>query len=588
MDILPEIPTNSIVKKTITGIGATYGEIKANRPSIIIEPNVPVIVGKCKDPKHKDDNLFGVYEGVYTKDVVCYLEKTLSTGKQIKLLTTPESYRKIKEAFSELDMKASICFHLFDECEKTVQDVAYRGDIVLPIDDFFACENKAFVSATPILLTDPHFEEQGFQIIEVVPQYDYKKPIDVITTNNILETIRINLREYTDWENVCICFFLNSTDTIDAIIRQISIADNSAVFCSPKSVKKLKDRNFKHAYSLFDKDKVKTFNFFTSRFYSALDIELDVKPDIIMISDIYYAEHSMIDPHTEAIQIIGRFRNGVSQIKHITNFSKDFLVRSDKDIQEFLAYHEHGFTYLKGLADTCTDPPVKETLDNILEFAFYRQFLTTKGTKNYFAIDNYMDEAKVKSYYHSSRNIVDAYTNSDLIPTHKYFYDPLGDYERLKRERCMNLKELHKEVVEQMEMLDGENGHYPNETLRKYRDLLHSEDPFIVEAYEALGKDKLEELDYSRPKIKEAILLKEQKEGSIGFEVRKAIYNSFDVGKWYSVTEIADEIKRIYTTFKVRTLKAITGQTIKLYFETEEKRKGKEKKRGFVLRGRKF
>lgn len=48
-DILPnkEIPTNTILNKTLTGCGATYGEIvHAARNSIIIEPNVPVILGK--------------------------------------------------------------------------------------------------------------------------------------------------------------------------------------------------------------------------------------------------------------------------------------------------------------------------------------------------------------------------------------------------------------------------------------------------------------------------------------------------------------------------------------------------------------
>ena len=69
-EVLPEIPTNTILYKTLTGLGATYGELKADRNSIIIEPNVPVIIGKCKDPKHKADNLFGVYERVYTEDVI--------------------------------------------------------------------------------------------------------------------------------------------------------------------------------------------------------------------------------------------------------------------------------------------------------------------------------------------------------------------------------------------------------------------------------------------------------------------------------------------------------------------------------------
>ncbi len=36
------IPTNVILDKTLTGVGATYCEIHAKRNSIIIEPNVPV------------------------------------------------------------------------------------------------------------------------------------------------------------------------------------------------------------------------------------------------------------------------------------------------------------------------------------------------------------------------------------------------------------------------------------------------------------------------------------------------------------------------------------------------------------------
>ena len=69
-EILPEIPTNTILYKRLTGLGATYGELKAKRNSIIIEPNKPVISGKCADPKHSDDNLFGVFESVYTENII--------------------------------------------------------------------------------------------------------------------------------------------------------------------------------------------------------------------------------------------------------------------------------------------------------------------------------------------------------------------------------------------------------------------------------------------------------------------------------------------------------------------------------------
>ena len=63
-DVLPQIEANTILCKTLTGLGATYSEIKSKRHSIISVPNVPPIVGKCKAPKHKNDNLFGVKQGV--------------------------------------------------------------------------------------------------------------------------------------------------------------------------------------------------------------------------------------------------------------------------------------------------------------------------------------------------------------------------------------------------------------------------------------------------------------------------------------------------------------------------------------------
>ena len=72
-EVLPQIPTNTILYKKLTGLGATYGELKADRNSIILEPNVPVIKGKCKDPKHSNDNLFGVYENVTVERIVKYL-----------------------------------------------------------------------------------------------------------------------------------------------------------------------------------------------------------------------------------------------------------------------------------------------------------------------------------------------------------------------------------------------------------------------------------------------------------------------------------------------------------------------------------
>lgn len=50
----------------------------------------------------------------------------------------------------DIDMYTE-CFILFDECEKLVQDVHYRDSIREPMNDFFRFQNKALISATPIV-----------------------------------------------------------------------------------------------------------------------------------------------------------------------------------------------------------------------------------------------------------------------------------------------------------------------------------------------------------------------------------------------------------------------------------------------------
>ena len=59
------------------------------------------------------------------------------------------------------------------------------------------------------------------------------------------------------------------------LIEKLGITEQSTVFCATKSVDKLKRKGFKCAYENWDKAHMKQYNFFTSRFYTALDIELE-------------------------------------------------------------------------------------------------------------------------------------------------------------------------------------------------------------------------------------------------------------------------------------------------------------------------
>lgn len=572
-EVLPMIPTNTILYKTLTGLGATYGELKADRNSIIIEPNVPVIVGKCNDPKHKEDNLFGVYEGVYTEDVIKYLEK--SADKRTKILTTPESFQKVKDAFELMDMDIyGTCFLLFDECHKIVKDADYRSDITLPFDDFFLFNEKALVSATPISFSDPRFEMQKFQIIRIEPAFEYKLPVSLIHTNNVLEQLKRTLDKLDATD---ICFFVNSTDMIYSFIKQLDIENESTVFCAKKSVEKLKNKKFKHAFEQWSKSRMKKYNFFTSRFYNALDIELKIKPTVIMISDVYFSEYSMIDPHTDAIQAIGRFRNGVNRVCHIFNTNPNLPVRTEEEIGIYLQVSKEVYDKIKTFYDCATSEEARNAYHGILKVLPFNQMLNKDGKENFFAIDNYVDEALLKSSYNAQEKLIASYRSNrlfDLDVESAYF--PFGDFERLKKEsKYASLKDKRKEVVRQLELLKGDD---ETEMIRNYKEDLRKADSFIYEAYEEIGKEMIESLDYSVKRIKEAMILKQHREKTEGTEFIQLIKNSFKVGQKYTKKYIKEELTRIYALTGVTPQKTITGQSIKEFFYVKEINTGGSRK----------
>lgn len=572
-EVLPMIPTNTILYKTLTGLGATYGELKANRNSIIIEPNVPVIVGKCNDPKHKEDNLFGVYEGVYTEDVIKYLEK--SADKRTKILTTPESFQKVKDAFELMDMDIyGTCFLLFDECHKIVKDADYRSDITLPFDDFFLFNEKALVSATPISFSDPRFEMQKFQIIRIEPAFEYKLPVSLIHTNNVLEQLKRTLDKLDATD---ICLFVNSTDMIYSFIKQLDIENESTVFCAKKSVEKLKNKKFKHAFEQWSKSRMKKYNFFTSRFYNALDIELKIKPTVIMISDVYFSEYSMIDPHTDAIQAIGRFRNGVNRVCYIFNTNPNLPVRTEEEIGIYLQVSKEVYDKIKTFYDCATSEEARKAYREALEVLPFNQMLNKDGKENFFAIDNYVDEALLKSSYNAQEKLIASYRSNrlfDLDVESAYF--PFGDFERLKKEsKYASLKDKRKEIVRQLELLKGDD---ETEMIRNYKEDLRKADSFIYGAYEEIGKEMIESLDYSVKRIKEAMILKQHREKTEGTEFIQLIKNSFKVGQKYTKKYIKEELTRIYALTGVTPQKTITGQSIKEFFHVKEINTGGSRK----------
>ena len=91
-------------------------------------------------------------------------------------MVTPESFYKVRQAFSEIDFDMyENCFLMLDECHKFIKERDFRKEIVLPFYSFFKFKNKALVSATPLDPSDPRFIEQNFRGSGVIPWQGYRR-----------------------------------------------------------------------------------------------------------------------------------------------------------------------------------------------------------------------------------------------------------------------------------------------------------------------------------------------------------------------------------------------------------------------------
>ena len=359
------IPSNIILDKTICGIGATYLEIeKAQRHSIIIEPNVPVIIGKEKDHPQQ---IIGVYGEMNVKEIRARIEEKIET-EYLKILTTPESFKKVINALKSFRIPyRDNFFLLFDECDRIITDIDFRERIALPMEEFFQFTNKAMVSATPIIIDDQRFKEHDFRVIKIKPDYYYAKPLELKPTNNVSLLLKRTLAKLETETKFCI--FYNYVKGITDLIEYLELLpEEVSIYCSESARKDFKNEEIKS--NVFDNLKYNEdntvnlttkYNFFTSRYYSAVDIKLNENPTVIMLSDVYKVfpkeavnkdrkkkrktkadefiptetPFTLIEPETEAIQIAGRFRNGISRLIHITNTNSEMEWKSKENLEKF-------------------------------------------------------------------------------------------------------------------------------------------------------------------------------------------------------------------------------------------------------------
>ena len=562
-NVLSEIPTDCILSKRVPGCGATTLELKTNRNSIIIVPNVPVIQSKeKKEPYPK-----GVYEDVTVSEVVTYLKENI----RYKIMTTPESFGKIKVACEKCNINIySEFFLLMDECHQLVKDVDYRNFIVLPMADFFKFKNKAMVSATPLGFSDPRLKK--FETLEVRADYDYQQEITVINAYNTTKAIGEYLESH---QNGTVCFFVNSITQIYSIMRHFKLLEDSTVYCAPKSVTKLKEGyDFTNAYKEWSAETMKRYNFFTDRFFSAFDLELTYKPDLVMITDPYLSPYTMLDVDTDCIQICGRFRYGISSATHIYRVNPEICVKSKEQVEQYIHDLEIGYNTLRRYYKNADSREDRMAFGQVIDIHPFRKYLYSDLTKNWFRIDCKVNEVLVEGKYKSELTVTDWYNDCHYFtPTFEVCNSNENDERMEIIMSAHTIRDKRKKIVEILSQFEQPLSENAFDFINKIRKI----DPFIVEAFELLGRKGIEEQNYNQQKINEKIIMKQRR----GNRAIRLIMNSFKAGNSYTNDYIKDELTRIFDMLQIHPERTVKGSMIKDYFQVEAWSNGKS--RGYRL-----
>ena len=589
---IPQIQPKTIINKVIPGFGATYTEIKDSRNSIIVLPNVATIHSK-HDSKESEGNTFPVYEGVSTKHIIDYLKG--ETPKK-KLLTTPESLHKIIRAFEQLKINGfKEYFILMDESHKLIQDVDYRPSITLAMDYFFLFDNNAMISSTPIKPSDPRFS--SFKHIKLQPLYKYDKPIDLLYHNNVVYALKNCFERHPA---VAQCVFFNSINGIVDLIKKLGIGDDSTIFCSKESAGYLQtlqysEGKFFDAAFKFEADQMKKYNFFTSSLYNGLDIILDEPPQVILIS-LPTEPKTYLDPFTDVIQILGRFRKhddnkgGIyaEAIHLLPNWATGVFKLKDQ-VNEWVVANQSAYNTILSLMYSSIDELTKSIYRGALKRLPFHSLLANEYhlhrnnpakpnypdvenpdlyNLDYFKLDNLYEEERVNSYYGNGMNLWHAYQQAGLLDE---VNNDFATFNVLLNERTFSQDELPKlnlksgkryskhnvkqlvDLLIQLQNIEGNYDIYDEAVfnLTKHYSLVRI-------AYDTLGLKKIVELDYNMIKMKQALIDHDVKAGKNQTPIIDSVYVKFSLGFKIPLVKIKQDLQSIYDHYNIKAIAKAT------------------------------
>lgn len=303
-----------LIDKSITGLGATTLEMRAERNSIIVTPTKNLAYSKWSKDKlnylYVGSEIGDIKETVSLDKINEYASKKNIKFK--KIFVVADSLWKVIDALRNLKINfQQEYFIMIDEVDKFMKDTSYREKLETAIDYYFLFnkENRAMITATINDFSNPKIKE------EVKTEFVFEQPLrdmKLIATNNATMACKEKIMEILENNPTDKIFIaLNSTGIPLKIINNLissnsSLKERFGIACSDsrKNNEEIKDYyidlNDINNKGILPKD----ICFTTSTNFVGIDIKDNYH--LISVSTLQKEHHILTD--SDLIQIYGRNR----------------------------------------------------------------------------------------------------------------------------------------------------------------------------------------------------------------------------------------------------------------------------------------
>ena len=527
-----------------------------------------------------------------------YINSRIFNAKPVKLLVTYDSFKIVKEVLKGLGTLQNYRI-VVDEFQSIFTDSRFKADTEIEFLAFLQGIDKVnFVSATPMIdeyliemdefCNLPYYEldwetEDSTRLMKPDLKVRTCKSINDISYKIIQTYLNHDFEKFNfkddkgnikEIESKEVVFFVNSVSNILGIIKKSNLKPeqcNILVANTPDNAKKLKRRLGKD-WSIGDVpikgEEHKMFTFCTRTVYLGADF-YSTNARTIILSDAN-VETLSVDISLDLPQILGRQRN----IENPWRNHAEFYYKINNKVynkEEFDEYVEKKLKKTEALLRSYND--VKSSSDRV--------DLAEKYKKDTIA-SNYKDDY-VSVNEHAGKVPIPCLNKLVLISEKRAFDIQQVDYKdrfsvfnALEREGMISSNDItnflsefnnQKSFYDKMKMLC--NSELNKDTIITLLDYI----PLTYKTfYLSLGPERCKALGYNKTYLDRELALQK-------FEVNNMIpeiHNTFKVGEIYSLADIKEKLKQIYSTNNYN--KTAKATDIEFYFDIEKAYKKVEEK----------